>query len=352
MSLQQIGFGKSTDRKIVDAFLFNDEIELLEFRLRYLSSVVSDVWIVESPNTFAGKYKGLVAAENLRQLSDKTKAKISLLNYPSPSSSTRWENEWIARRTILEHAKTLSHSDILLVSDLDEIPSVEQIEFIANEGGIWQLATPEYLRRLNWLSNVGSRLSIIGGNSTELLDFLSMERIDKSHVDYGVLPMANGKPGAHFSYLGFTAEHLKSKLSSFSHSEYDRPEVSNSNLLTLADLCLVDHIGRLHLKGFGLLLPILPPSLNGINEAAASGPLSWVGTTELPSPHIRLAAASHIFGIVQRRRISHARYLPSHDMGAHSWWKTLPIRFKMVLASQIGEALLIRLVNWVRKPIS
>jgi len=43
--------------KLIDAFLFFNEVELLKFRLQYLNDIVDYFIIVESNKTFTGKDK-------------------------------------------------------------------------------------------------------------------------------------------------------------------------------------------------------------------------------------------------------------------------------------------------------
>ena len=46
--------------KLIDAFIFFNEVELLKFRLQYLSDVVDYFIIAESNRTFTGKNKELI----------------------------------------------------------------------------------------------------------------------------------------------------------------------------------------------------------------------------------------------------------------------------------------------------
>ena len=46
--------------KLIDAFLFFNEVELLKFRLQYLSEVVDYFIIVEATHTHTGKEKNYI----------------------------------------------------------------------------------------------------------------------------------------------------------------------------------------------------------------------------------------------------------------------------------------------------
>ena len=49
---------------VIDAFPFNDELDMLELRLGTLDAVVDYFVLVESPRTFSGMPKPLYYAEN------------------------------------------------------------------------------------------------------------------------------------------------------------------------------------------------------------------------------------------------------------------------------------------------
>ena len=61
--------------KVIDAFLFFQELDLLEIRLAYLDSIVDVFLIVESRQTFSGKPKDFVFEKNLKRF-EKYKNKI------------------------------------------------------------------------------------------------------------------------------------------------------------------------------------------------------------------------------------------------------------------------------------
>lgn len=69
---------------LVDLILFNDEVELLAFRLKYLSPVVERFVIFESPRSFSGRAKKLFATEAI-QLSEVCKDKVIISKYEFPA---------------------------------------------------------------------------------------------------------------------------------------------------------------------------------------------------------------------------------------------------------------------------
>ena len=55
--------------KFIDCFIFNDELDLLEFRFEEHDSFVDLFILVESKKTFSGKPKPLYATENIERFS-------------------------------------------------------------------------------------------------------------------------------------------------------------------------------------------------------------------------------------------------------------------------------------------
>lgn len=231
---------------LIDAFLGYDEIELAKFRISYLSSVVDFVVIGESEITFRGGYKPLFFQEWLRnspELSSRViVAKLNLLG------TDPWSMESSARESLLEFLiHRFPHSGYI-ISDLDEIPSVQQATVMRELQGDFHFKTPTFYRRANW--------STSGWNSNWNKAVFTT-RQDSHWPNAGrhiKLPEVQSRElGCHFSYLGFDASKMQVKLKSFSHMELDLKEISNQEFLDYCDRFLIDHLGRIDSESYGLL---------------------------------------------------------------------------------------------------
>jgi hypothetical protein len=80
--------------------------------------------------------------------------------------------------------------------------------------------------------------------------------------DAGFPPVLE-EQGAHLSYVGFSAEQVKEKFSSFEHTELDLEHLYQGNVLEFANACGIDHIGRPGQPGFGLLREAKPGANHG-----------------------------------------------------------------------------------------
>ena len=117
-------------RKVVDVFLFYNELNLLEIRLETLDPYVDFFLIVEADETFSGNKKEFIFLENQEKFS-KFKHKIIHLPISSfPSNLSPFEREWAQRNAILPMLTEFARDEYLIVfGDVDEIPSPRALEY-------------------------------------------------------------------------------------------------------------------------------------------------------------------------------------------------------------------------------
>lgn len=111
--------------KIFDCFTFFNELELLELRLKILSPYVDYFVLVESNITHRGEKKNLIYKLNEAKF-DKYKDKIIYINLnlnPSKTQPNNWYIENLQRNSILNGLKNCNDNDLVIISDLDEIPN-------------------------------------------------------------------------------------------------------------------------------------------------------------------------------------------------------------------------------------
>jgi beta-1,4-mannosyl-glycoprotein beta-1,4-N-acetylglucosaminyltransferase len=135
---------RSRPRKVYDLFLFNTEFDWLEVRINELFPYVDHFILLESLQTFSGNSKPQYFKENLECLLDLAPEKLI---YHGLDMSDRtygwwkpaWDREEYARNamftqvfpSLLPPAKP-NHKDVILVSDIDEIPRPETITVLKN----------------------------------------------------------------------------------------------------------------------------------------------------------------------------------------------------------------------------
>lgn len=114
--------------EVYDCFMFFNEIELLKMRLEELDEVVDYFVLVESAETQRGDPKPFYFYEN-RHLFEKYLDKIIhiMVNERHPEMGL-WEREHFQRECIARALIHCDSSDMILISDLDEIPRSELIQ--------------------------------------------------------------------------------------------------------------------------------------------------------------------------------------------------------------------------------
>jgi len=221
--------------KIYDCFLFLNELELLEIRLNILYPHVDFFVINESTTTFSGNKKPLYFQENKHRF-EKFSDKIiyNIVDIPNNLVSS-WDRETFHRNSIIEridgHAKP---EDIIITSDLDEIPNPDIIKNLNNffdSNKLYHCKQKFYYYYLNNCLNrdwYGSRICSFAFLKRNTVQAIRQATEDVSKLNGIVLENA----GWHFSYLG-GAENIRFKIESFSHQEFNNSFVKNKILENL-----------------------------------------------------------------------------------------------------------------------
>ena len=143
---------------IYDCFSFFNELDLLELRLKTLSGVVDRFVISESRYSHSGKKKCLLFKENQSRFTPFLD-KIIYIVSPDPEDpdraasdvAYRWELENIQRNATIQHIRNIiTDADILIVSDLDEIPSPAAIRLAIKKHKPVRLLQKLYYYYLNY----------------------------------------------------------------------------------------------------------------------------------------------------------------------------------------------------------
>lgn len=119
--------------KIYDCFPFFNEIELLQIRLHELSDVVDYFVLVESIETQRGHPKRLFFEENKQEFHPYLHKIIHIIIDEMHPEFGLWERENYQRNAILRGLAQCKKKDLILISDVDEIPRKEFIPYIKKE---------------------------------------------------------------------------------------------------------------------------------------------------------------------------------------------------------------------------
>jgi beta-1,4-mannosyl-glycoprotein beta-1,4-N-acetylglucosaminyltransferase len=245
-------------RKIYDCFLFFNELELLEMRLNVMDPYVDYFVITEASVTHSGIPKPYNFEAN-KEMFSKFLHKIiyiknddipnDFVNLPQIKNIDSFEGQCVKkihelietqtglfdRRTqpyfgrdffqkesIRKGLENCQDDDIIISSDLDEIPNPEilkNIDSYLDKANFFTFVQKTYYYYLNFLKETnwkGSRLSLY----KNVKDYSYNKLRAQQNYD-----LENG--GWHFSFMG-GPERVKTKITSYSHQDLNNPYVISS----------------------------------------------------------------------------------------------------------------------------
>jgi beta-1,4-mannosyl-glycoprotein beta-1,4-N-acetylglucosaminyltransferase len=243
---------------IYDCFTFFNELDLLEIRLNELDLVVDRFVLVEATKTHQGKEKPLHFQENKARY-QKFLAKIIHVvvdTYPGYQGKSAWILEHHQRNMIMKGLEGCKPGDVILISDVDEIPRPEKITAYRDSIGIKifrQRMFYYYLNCVNagvnqsnynnWYGTVMVNYSpnlipqdlrtlqmTLMGNSFRTSFSRRFEgwlwKVKNVYLKGKILRyIDNG--GWHFSYLG-GVEKIIYKLEAFAHAEFNKEKFKDA----------------------------------------------------------------------------------------------------------------------------
>jgi beta-1,4-mannosyl-glycoprotein beta-1,4-N-acetylglucosaminyltransferase len=224
--------------KVYDCFTFFNELELLELRFNELWDVVDRFVIVEAKQTHQFEPKPLYFGDNLKRF-EKFLSKVTHIVTEFPEHIQRldvegmppgenWALERYQREDIMRGLTDCKDNDICIISDADEIPSLEAVRWYKPEMGLCYLDMKLFCYYLN------VRAENEQWREARILPYGLLKRISPCGARYsgnrslmGTYgePIPNG--GWHFSFMG-GADKVKEKIKSYAHAEYRTKEILDS----------------------------------------------------------------------------------------------------------------------------
>jgi hypothetical protein len=113
------------ERRVYDCVLFNGEFEVLAIRIRELKDVVYKFVVVESNKTFSGTNKAVLFTKHHAAIRDFSSQLDFVLVDDMPETDTAWDREAWQRNCVVRGLSGASDQDLILMSDVDEIPRME-----------------------------------------------------------------------------------------------------------------------------------------------------------------------------------------------------------------------------------
>lgn len=246
--------------KIYDCFAFFNEMELLELRLKELSPVVDYFVLVEATRTFQKKEKPLYFTQNKERFAEFLPKIIHIVvdEYPTFWTKfrpvTTWHYDNHQKEGVLKGLKDAAPDDLILFSDLDELPLASKILEYKNNPGIRVF---EQYQSYYFLNYVCTQIHDYDGKAiaqqnrdgygrwrgTVMLEkklITTMKDVRNYRDIEGPNIQVIKDSGWHFSYMG-GIEKVIYKIDSWAHKEYNTDQYKSTqavldNILNGRDL--------------------------------------------------------------------------------------------------------------------
>jgi hypothetical protein len=215
--------------KTYDCFTFFNELDVLEIRLQEMWDVTDYFVIAESNLSHSGKPKDYILLDNwdrFKPYADKIR-RIQVDDMPETKDS--WVREKFQRYSIGRGLEDMQPEDIVIVSDLDEVPRAEAVAMIKedpNDYDKYVLTIPMFQYKINFMKYIERskqrNIMLTRGraftNAQQEREFTfpwTKDHPDTAYIDHG---------GWHFTYFGDDKNAI-TKIQNFAHTETDTKDM-------------------------------------------------------------------------------------------------------------------------------
>jgi len=228
--------------KLIDCFIFYNELDMLEYRFKEIDDVIDYYVLVECTKTFANNDKELFF-ENNKNKFEKYLDKIIhiVVDKDIPNTNNAWDREWYQRNCIDTGIQKLNliNEDIVIISDVDEIPDIDTLLNIKNNKleGIYCLEQDMYYYNLN-CKGLNHKWYL-----PKILNFGSYNgKPETTRANVQNVPIIK-YGGWHLSYFG-DIDFIQNKIKNFSHQEYNNDFILNEQRIKEQIINCSDLFGR------------------------------------------------------------------------------------------------------------
>jgi beta-1,4-mannosyl-glycoprotein beta-1,4-N-acetylglucosaminyltransferase len=238
-------------RRLFDCFIFYNELDLLELRLRETYGSVDHFVICEATRTFRGKPKPLLFHEHRSRFEPFLDKIIPIAVEDLPVQGSAWDREHFQRNCLRRGLTDLRAADVAIISDCDEIPSREALAQLRQREGYFVLDMPMYQFYMNMCALAAGWRKVFaysGALHGRIGDYnRPRENPAQSLARFAGEDHVIGHAGWHFTFLG-GAERIRDKLQAYSHTEAWQTRMLEGNNAEIQLEVLKDVGGGRHLE--------------------------------------------------------------------------------------------------------
>lgn len=201
---------------IWDAFIYSGEREILDIRLNELKGLNMYHVIVQATKTFTYNDRSvdIVEGGNI----------INIVVEDLPEDLDTWGRETFQRNAIMRGLASAKNFDIVMISDVDEIPRKSAVEYYTHSMGLSSLRMDVFWYKLNCLAESQTWIA------TKILPYWALLLSTPDKVRASGYPTVIPDSGWHFSYAG-DENFIINKLESYSHIEKNIAKFKDKNKL-------------------------------------------------------------------------------------------------------------------------
>lgn len=231
---------------VYDCFQFFNELDILKLRMQVMAPVVDKFVISEATETFSGMKKPLYYEENKEMFAEFADKIIHVVVDDTPAGDTH-ERDTFQKNAVGRGLKGCKDEDIIIFSDLDEIPNpvkVKEILADCKDGIVYHMAQRLFYCYLNMEEVSGNLLAYCG----EFDGVTRKKWLGTKICRYSVaktMPLGELRwpkckeigirvedGGWHFGYMGGSKEsdvrkRVAEKVQSAAHQEYNKKSILN-----------------------------------------------------------------------------------------------------------------------------
>ncbi|MCL2242940.1 MAG: hypothetical protein FWC03_00555 [Treponema sp.] len=217
---------------VYDCFPFFNELDLLEIRLNILSPVVDKFVLIEADRTFSNEKKIFFFEKNISRyktfLEKIIHIKITEYDFEYKSA---WDMEFYQRNKIHDGIQQCRNEDVIIISDVDEIPNTNEILKYKNMEygpGLFCFRQKFFYYFLNYQNIIEKYFCM-----AKILTFTEYKSRNCTPQEIRDVKKTGiiKDGGWHFSFLG-GYEMILYKVKSFAHQEYNNDTFLNNKIIT------------------------------------------------------------------------------------------------------------------------
>ena len=207
---------------IIDAFMINDELDMIECRLTEIADVVDVVVAVEADVDHQNHPKEFVLSSNLDRFEQWWDKLLVVPVTGLPTDPDPWSREHAQREFMwdaIEGLPGIKGTDVVLQSDVDEIPRAMHVRNVRPGNGLVVFKQRMHPFAVDWRHPVQWQGTVAGTvESIRRLGDNRMTRMRDARL-YGPTPSGFEDAGWHFTWVG---QDPIAKANTFCHPEvYD-----------------------------------------------------------------------------------------------------------------------------------